>query len=108
MIYIKNEINTNQLILIPRYFEDPISDARLRLVNKISEYIIELDPVNYNLLPKYHSMEIVLREKLIEGEYSYTLSGVNGVESFGIAVVGDYKNEKTSYDVINKKIQYNK
>lgn len=107
MIYIKIDTNSAQSISIPKYFDESPKEVKLRLINNLTEQIVEIEPRKFQILDPYIQIEVVIKEPIPEGEYSYSLIDVNkGVISFGIAVVGDYKREVKSYGESNKKIQY--
>ena len=107
MIYIKIDTNSVQTISIPKYFEVDLKEVRLRLVNNLTNQIIDIEPRNFYIAEPYIQLEVVIKDPIQEGEYSYSLIDNNdGVISFGIAVVGEYKREVKSYGESNKKIQY--
>ena len=107
MIYIKIDTNSVQTISIPKYFEVDLKEVRLRLVNNLTNQIIDIEPRNFYIAEPYIQLEVVIKYPITEGEYSYSLIDNNdGVISFGIAVIGEYKREVKSYGESNKKIQY--
>lgn len=107
MIYIKIDTNSVQTISISKYFEVDLKEVRLRLVNNLTNQIIDIEPRKFYIAEPYIQLEVVIKDLIPEGEYSYNLIDNNdGVISFGIAVIGDYKREVKSYGESNKKIQY--
>ena len=110
MIYIKIDTNSIQSISIPRYFNEKPNGVRLKLINNLTEQVIEIEPKNFYVAEPYIQLDIQLKDKIVEGEYSYNLIDTErGVINFGIAVVGDYKPSNIkSYGDTNKKIQYNR
>lgn len=106
MIYIKTDTNLVQSISIPKYFGDPVGAVKLKLVNNLTEQVAEIVPTSVHIVDPYIQLEFQTAQSIVDGEYSYNLTDSNGVISFGIAVVGDYKRAIQSYQKESKKIQY--
>lgn len=91
MIYLKHTTDL-QLLCVPKTERNALADVTLRIkcTSTCREVIIESSEGNSSLL--YYKMMIALPEKIMKGEYEYTLSDEMGVLSTGLLVVGDLDN----------------
>lgn len=101
MIYLNNTIK-EQEIFIPKTIDREVWKVSLQIKSTISSDNFSIDGVVDNCSALYYSMMVALSEKIMSGEYEYTLSDEVGVLSTGLLVIGDLENP-TEY---NKEITY--
>lgn len=81
---------------------------QLILTNNLSkkQYTFEVNDLNDSNI--YYHFKLTLSEGMDDGEYSYALYNNNKLVSRGLAQIGDYVSEKTTYTKTeNGYIQYN-
>lgn len=101
MIYLNNTIK-EQAIFIPKTIDREVWKVSLQIKSTISSDNFSIDGVVGNCSALYYSMMVALSEKIMSGEYEYTLSDEVGVLSTGLLVIGDLE-LSTEY---NKEIAY--
>ena len=101
MIYLNNTIK-EQEIFIPKTNDREVWKVSLQIKSTISSDNFSIDGVVGNCSALYYSMMVALSEKIVSGEYEYTLSDEVGVLSTGLLVIGDLE-LSTEY---NKEIAY--
>jgi hypothetical protein len=88
MIYLNNTTK-EQEIFIPKTIDREVWKVSLQIKSTISSDNFSIDGVVGNCSALYYSMMVVLSEKIVSGEYEYTLSDEVGVLSTGLLVIGD-------------------
>ena len=88
MIYLNNTIK-EQEVFIPKTIDREVWKVSLQIKSTISSDNFSIDGVVGNCSALYYSMMVALSEKIVSGEYEYTLSDEVGVLSTGLLVIGD-------------------
>ena len=102
MLYLDNTTDP-QTVLIPREVDARAAVLDLELRSTVTQRVYPLNVTSARDGHHYWAVRFSLPEGMEDGEYEYTARvGVNAVAS-GLAVVGDYSDEKTIY---NKAITY--
>lgn len=80
----------------------------LKLVNNLTHLTINLDNLqpNLNSSDLFYAFTVSLPENVPDGEYTYTLYDDSYALVRGLATVGDYEQERTTYNNENQTIVY--
>lgn len=93
MIYLKNDQTT---VKIPKQINSILTDYKLRIINNLSNVVLELDVVDLSTANLFYTFNIDA-SNIQTGEYKYEIIGNGEIMTNGLMIVGNYKKETTQY-----------